>query len=516
MTFQPFSFPVLGAVTTLPLMKSILPVALGVLLAGSLLAADSQQPTRKPNIVIILADDLGYGDIGCYGALPQHVRTPNMDRLASEGLRFTDAHAPASVCTPSRYALLTGEYAFRNRKERGILTGDAPLGIPPGSLTMPEMFHSNGYATGFVGKWHLGLGNGGAIDWNGEIKPGPMEVGFGSVFYMPSTGDRVPTVFIRDHRVESLDPADPITVSYKKKIGNEPTGREDPEQAYVLLGNNDHGSTITNGVSRLGWMTGGKAARWTDERLMDRLTDDAIHFIQQNQSKPFFLYFATHGIHEPRVPAQRFVGKSGAGVYGDQIEELDDSVGRVLKTLADLKLTENTLVILSSDNGGSPKDGSIGDMGGYRYGARSNLNGHIPNRGLRGGKYTAWEGGTRVPTIVRWPGHVPTGAHSAALVSLMDFKASFARLIGVALPQAAAADSADVLDALLGKSSTGRHELVEHRYDTECALRVDNWKWIDGKLFDLDKDLGEKKNLAAEQPERARAMAERLKVIQGK
>jgi len=497
-------------------MKITLPLTLGVLLPACLFAADSIAPTGKPNILIILTDDLGYADIGAYGALPQHVKTPNMDRLAREGLRFTDAHAPASVCTPSRYALLTGEYAFRNRRERGILTGDAPLGITPGSFTMPEMFRSNGYATGFVGKWHLGLGNGGAIDWNGEIKPGPMEVGFSSAFFMPSTGDRVPTVFIRNHRVENLDPADPITVSYKKKIGNEPTGLEDPELAHVLLGNGSHGGTITNGVSRLGWMTGGKAARWTDEKLMDRLTDEAIHFIQQNQSKPFFLYFATHGIHEPRVPASRFVGKSGAGVYGDQIEELDDSVGRVLKALADLKLTENTLVVLSSDNGGSPTEHTIGDMGGYRYGERSQLNGHIPNKPLRGGKYTVWEGGTRVPMIARWPGHVPTDAQSPALISLMDLKASFARLIGVTLSQADAADSADLLDALLGKSSVGRHELVEHKYDTDCALRVDNWKWIDGKLFDLDKDLGETTNLAARQPERAQAMAQRLKAIQGK
>ena len=318
---------------------------------------------ERPNILVILADDLGYGDVGCYGALPKHVRTPNMDRLATEGIRFTDGHSAASVCTPSRYSLLTGEYAFRNPKAWTVIPGDAPLAIMPGAFTLPAMFQSRGYATGFVGKWHVGLGNGDGIDWNGEIKPGPMEVGFGSVFYMPSTGDRVPTVLIRDHRVENLDPADPIRVSYKKKIGNDPTGREDPEQANVLLGSKWHAGTITRGVSRIGWMTGGKAARWTDEKLMDRLTDEAVEFIKQNQSKPFFLYFATHGIHEPRVPAKRFVGKSGAGVYGDQIMELDDSVGRVLKALDDLKLTENTLVLLSSDNGGSP-----GDMSAYRYG----------------------------------------------------------------------------------------------------------------------------------------------------
>ena len=475
----------------------------------------SRAAEPRPNVVVILSDDLGYGDTGCYGARPEHVLTPNIDRLAKEGIRFTDGHAAASVCTPSRYSLLTGEYAFRNKKEWGILPGDAPLGIQPGSFTLPEMFRTNGYATGFVGKWHLGLGDGGLVDWNGEIKPGPLEVGFGSAFFMPATGDRVPTVFIRNHRVDHLDPTDPISVSYTKKIGNEPTGREDPEQASVLLGTagNGHEGTITKGVSRIGWMTGGKTARWTDEQLMDRLTDEAVDFITKNRNKPFFLYFATHGIHEPRVPARRFVGKSGCGVYGDQIEELDDSVGRVMQTLADLKLSENTLVVFTSDNGGSPQAGGIGDMQAYRYGERANLHAHVANGVLRGGKYNVYEGGTREPFIVRWPGHVPAGMTSAALVSQTDLEASFARLLEVKLPAAAAPDSIDVLDALLGKSAVGRHELVEHRYDAVCALRVDNWKWIAGQLYDLSVDLSEKHDLARRQPERTKEMAARLEAI---
>ena len=440
-------------------------IALGL----SAQAAEKTVSEGKPNVIVILTDDLGYGDVGCYGRQRKSRPTPNIDRLATEGIRFTDGHGAASVCTPSRYSLLTGEYAFRNREEWSILPGDAPLGIRPGSFTLPEMFRSNGYATGFVGKWHLGLGSGGGIDWNGEIKPGPMEVGFSSAFFMPATGDRVPTVLIRDHRVENLDPTDPIRVSYKKKIGNEPTGREDPEQAYVLLGakGKGHEDTITNGVSRIGWMTGGKAARWTDEKLMDRLTDEAVQFIKKNQTKPFFLYFATHGIHEPRVPAKRFVGTSGAGVYGDQIEELDDSVGRVIKTLDDLKLSENTLVVFTSDNGGSPQGGSVGDMEAYRYGPRIHLNGHVPNGALRGGKGNAFEGGTRIPFIVRWPGHAPAGKTSPALVSQTDLHASFARLLGVKPPEGAACDSVNVLDALLGKSKAGRHELVENQYEEQ-------------------------------------------------
>jgi arylsulfatase A-like enzyme len=441
------------------------------------------------------------------------VVTPNIDRLAKEGLRFTDAHSPASVCTPSRYALLTGEYAFRNRKEWGILPGDALLGISPSAFTLPRMFRSRGYSTGFVGKWHLGLGDGKTIDWNGDIKPGPLEIGFEQALYMPATGDRVPTVIIRDHRVENLDPADPIAVSYTHKIGNEPTGREDPEQAYVLLGakGQGHEDTITQGVSRIGWMTGGKAARWTDEKLMDRLTDEAVGFIGRNKDRPFFFYFATHGIHEPRVPAKRFVGRSGAGVCGDQIEELDDAVGRVLQTLDKLKIADNTLVIFTSDNGGS-----LVDMRAYRYGERANLQGHAINGVLRGGKYSVFEGGTRLPLIVRWPGHVAPNATSPALLSLMDLEGSLAPLIGAELPADAAADSADVLDALLGKSQVGRHELIEHKYGPDCALRVDNWKWIGGQLYNLEADLGEKHDLAGEQPKRAKAMETRLKELRGK
>ncbi|HEX7261945.1 MAG TPA: arylsulfatase [Luteolibacter sp.] len=471
----------------------------------------------KPNVIVILADDLGYGDTNCYGAKPEHVKTPGIDRLAKEGLRFTDAHSPAAVCTPSRYSLLTGEYAFRNRKEWGILPGDAPLGIKPGSYTLPEMFRSSGYLTGFVGKWHLGLGDGKATtDWNGEIKPGPLEVGFTSAFFMPATGDRVPTVFLRDRRVENLDPADPIQVNYKQKIGNWPTGTENPEQAGVLCGAKGagHQGTVTTGVSRMGWMTGGKSALWDDEQLMDRLTGEAVRFITDNREKPFFLYFATHGIHEPRVPAKRFVGKSGAGVYGDQIEELDDSVKRIIQTLEDLKLTDNTLIVFSSDNGGSPQVGQPrGDMTAYNYGERVNLNGHVPNGVLRGGKYNAFEGGTRVPLIVRWPGHIAAGATSEALISHTDLQSSFARLLGVTLPATAAPDSMEILDALTGKSQSGRHELVEHRYGPDLALRVGPWKWINGQLFDLSNDLSETRDLAKEQPERAKAMVARLDEI---
>lgn len=467
---------------------------------------------RLPNVIVLLTDDLGYNDTGCYGATPEHVRTPHIDRLAGQGIRFTDGHAASSVCTPSRYSLLTGQYAFRNKLGSSILPGDAPLSIKPGSYTLPQMFHLRGYVTGFVGKWHLGLGAGGqSIPWNGQIKPGPEEVGFDETFYFPATGDRVPTVFVRNHRVVNLDPRDPITINYRHRIGNEPTGVTDPDLATVLryLEGHGHADAITNGVTRIGFMTGGKSALWKDEQMSDTLTGEAVGFLERHRGKPFFLYFATHGIHEPRVPAPRFRGRSGAGKYGDFIEELDDSVGRVLAALDRLQLADNTLFIFSSDNGGC-------SWMGYDYGKRAGLNGHKVNGILRGEKGSIWEGGTREPFIVRWPGHAPAGMVSPALVSQTDLLASLARLIGARLPDGEAADSIDVLDALLGKSQTGRHELVEHRYgvaEKACALRQDNWKWIDGQLYDLAHDVSEQHDLAREQPDRAHVMAARLKEL---
>ncbi len=481
-----------------------------LLLSGAFVAAAG--PATRPNVIVLLTDDLGYNDTGCYGAKPEHFRTPNIDRLAREGIRFTDGHAASSVCTPSRYSLLTGEYAFRNKLGANILPGDALLSIRPGGFALPQMFRGQGYVTGFVGKWHLGLGVAGRpIAWNGEIKPGPEEIGFDETFYFPATGDRVPTVFVRNHRVVNLDPRDPITINYRHRIANEPTGITDPDLATVLrnLPGHGHADAITNGVTRIGFMTGGRSALWKDDQMSDVLAAQAVGFIERHRQKPFFLYFATHGIHEPRVPAPRFRGKSGAGIYGDFIEELDDAVGRVTATLDRLHLTGDTLLIFSSDNGGC-------SWMGYDYGQGADFHGHKVNGVLRGEKGTIWEGGTREPFIVRWPGHVSPGMVSPALISQTDLPASLARLIGAPLPDGQAVDSVDVLDALLGKSMTGRHELIEHRWgvgEKSCALRVNNWKWIQGQLYNLRDDLSEQHDLAAEQPDRAAAMARRLKEL---
>jgi arylsulfatase A-like enzyme len=472
----------------------------------------------SPNIALIYADDLGYGDVGCYGAT--RVRTPNIDRLAREGLRFTDAHAPSATCTPSRYALLTGEYAWR-RKGTGVLPGDAALIVEPGRETLPAMLRRAGYATGVVGKWHLGLGSG-SIDWNGAIRPGPREIGFDDAFIMAATGDRVPCVFIRKDRVVGLDPRDPIRVSYGKPIGDEPTGKTNPGLLKVKP-SHGHDQTIVDGVSRIGYMAGGKAARWVDEEMADAFTREAVGFIERHAASQFFLYFATHDIHVPRVPHRRFAGTSGCGVRGDVVQELDWCVGQVLDALDRLKLADRTLVLFTSDNGPVVDDG-------YADGAVRDLEGHRPAGPLRGGKYSLFEGGTRVPFLVRWPGRVRPGV-SESLVNQVDLPASLATLTGRKLPETSAPDSFDILPALLGDSPIGRDHSVHH--SGRLALREGSWKYIPAgsdpavmthtatetgnapvdQLYDLAHDLGETKNLAEQHPERVKAMAARLRSI---
>lgn len=475
--------------------------------------------TLQPNIVLIYTDDLGYGDVSAYGATK--IKTPNIDRLAKEGLRFTDGHAAAATCTPSRYALMTGEYAWR-KKGTGVLPGDASLIIEPGRTTLPSLLQKAGYQTGVVGKWHLGLGPKGGPDWNGEIKPGPNELGFGYSFIMAATGDRVPTVYLENRRVVGLDPADPIRVDYSQKIGDWPTGRENPDQ-LKMHPSHGHDMTIVNGVSRIGFMTGGKSALWKDEDMADLYTAKAVSFLERNKTQPFFLFFATHDPHVPRMPHSRFVGKSGMGPRGDAILQADWCTGELLNALDRLKLTRNTLVIFTSDNGPVVDDG-------YKDDAVEKLGGHKPAGALRGGKYSNFEAGTRVPFIVRWPGRVKPGV-SNALVSQVDFLASLAAFTDQKLGDADAPDSFNVLPALLGQSKAGRESLVEQA--SVLSLRAGAWKYIepakgpkiqkntntetgndpDGQLYNLAGDLGETNNLAARHPDRAKAMAARLQQI---
>lgn len=469
----------------------------------------AQADESKPNIVFILADDIGYGDLSCQGA--KHVKTPNLDRLAEQGCRFTDAHSPASTCTPTRRAFLTGTYSWRQKPGSSIAPGDAALTIPPGTATVASLLHSAGYQTGVVGKWHVGLGGDSGPDWNGEIKPGPLEIGFDSAFIMAATGDRVPTVYVQDHRVVGLDPKDPIQVSYKQKVGTDPTGEENPD-LLKLKHTHGHDKTIVNGIGRIGWMSGGKSARWVDEEMSDMFVNHAVKFIETSRERPFFLFFATHDVHVPRVPHPRFKGTSSVGTRGDVIHELDSAVGSVLGTLDKLKLADNTLVIFTSDNGGVMDDG-YEDVGSFDY---------HPNAPLRGTKGTLFEGGHRVPFIVRWPGRIQAGSTSGALLAHLDMAATFASLVGAEIPAGQCLDSINVSAALVGKSKSGRSSFVAHVGGTQgpFALRLGQWKLItpggggygkaaqDGgkkpasslQLYDLEADPAEERNLAGSNP----------------
>lgn len=488
---------------------------------------ESSNKIEKPNIVIFYVDDLGYGDLGAYGATA--VKTPHVDKLAANGIRFTDAHSSASTCTPSRYSLLTGEYAFR--KNASVLPGDAPLLIDNETPTIANMLQRSGYRTGVVGKWHLGLGNG-DIDWNNDIKPGPLEVGFDYSFLIPATGDRVPSVFVENHRVVNIGPNDdPIIVSYKNtKIGDMPTGYENPELLRYVA-DRGHNQTIVNGVSRIGYMDGGESALWTDEDFPFVMTQKATKFIDKSKNKPFFLYFSFHDIHVPRLPHKMFQGKTSMGVRGDAIVQMDWMTGKVMEVLKERGLLKNTLVIFTSDNGPVLNDG-------YEDGAVEMLGNHDPAGGFRGNKYSAFEAGTRMPTIVYWEGKIQPGV-SNALWSQVDLYASIAKICGQPLKANEAMDSQDMSKAILSANEPGRTFLLEEAY--VLALRKGPFKYIqplpentsepsfikktkkieggtssEPQLFNLDTDPGETINIAKSYPELVSELDNKIEEIKNK
>ncbi len=465
--------------------------------------------SEKPNIIIILTDDIAYGDLGCYGATK--VKTPNIDKLAAEGLRFTNAYAPASTSTPTRFALLTGKYAWRHNV--GVVNGDAPMSIEPASLTLPELFKKAGYTTACVGKWHLGLGEG-RTDYNTLITPGVRNVGFDYSFYIPSTNDRVPCVFIENDRVVGWDPDDPIEIDYEKKIGDLPTGRENPE-LLKLMYYKGHDQTIINGISRIGYMAGGTAAHWVDETIADTITAKAVNFIRKHASRPFFLYFAPVNIHEPRTPGVRFAGKSDCGVYCDFIEELDWSVGEILQALKETNQQRDTWIIFTSDNGPEIKEG-------YIDGALENIKGHDPKAGFRGGKYTLFEAGTRLPFISWWPDNIEPGV-TDALFGYIDLYASFARFLNINTSGEKCIDSRDALRVITGeKAITEHNEVLIQDNSGRIAIRVGDWKLIpdgshgatDGEyLFNIAADKFEKHNLVTAHPGIRDDLKERIRII---
>ncbi len=470
----------------------------------------------NPNIVIMYADDLGYGELGAYGATK--LETPNLDKLANQGLRFTNGYASSATCTPSRYALLTGTYPWRNKKAK-ILPGSATLIIDTAQTTIPRILKNKGYKTGIIGKWHLGLGSK-TIDWNTRISPGPNEVGFDYSNILAATQDRVPTVYIKNGNVVNLDPKDPIEVSYEENFEGEPTGLENPEMLKMKW-HHGHNNSIVNGIPRIGFMKGGESAKWVDEEMADYFLNDAQAFVQANKSKPFFLYYALQQPHVPRTPHPRFVGTSGMGPRGDVIVEADWVVGEFLNTLENEGLLENTLIIFTSDNGPVVNDGYYDD-------AVEKLGDHKPAGPLRGGKYSLFEAGTRVPFITYWKGVITPGV-SDAMVSQLDLLSSIASL---ANSNNTTNDSENLLPVLLGESKDGREELVLEA-TSRTAYRKGDWAMIppyegsarnpmvdielgnreEYQLYNLKIDIGQQTNLAKTHPEKLREMIKSYNVI---
>lgn len=466
---------------------------------------------------MIYLDDLGYGDISAYGSVG--LKTPNIDKIANGGVRFTDGHATSSTCTPSRYGLLTGVYPWRNESAR-ILPGDAPLIIDTKQLTLPKMLQQNGYYTGVVGKWHLGLGRG-EVNWNQQISPSPNEVGFDYSYIMAATQDRVPTVYINNGNVVNLDKNDPISVNYKKNFPGEPTGLDNPELT-TMKWHHGHNGSIVNGVPRIGFMKGGENAKWSDIDMADYFLNEATRFLKDHKKEPFFLLYTMQQPHVPRIPHPRFVGKSGLGPRGDVILEADWCVGEIMKTLKNEGLLENTLIVFSSDNGPVLNDG-------YYDEAVEKNGDHKPWGDMRGGKYSLFEAGTRVPLVTYWKGVIKPQV-SDALVCQVDLLSSIANLIGAKVNEQI--DSEDMLNTFLGKSNKSRPDLVlEANFKT--AYRKGDWIMIPPykgaskneqtnielgiedyyQLYNLKEDIGQAKNQANTNPNKLQEMITGYKAI---
>ncbi len=481
---------------------------------------------QRPNVLILYTDDLGYGDLSCYGATA--ISTPHIDWLAQNGLRFTDAHCTASTCTPSRFSILSGRYAWR-KKGTNILPGNANLTIPTDITTLPKVFQSAGYLTGVVGKWHLGLGNTFPIDWNKEVSPGPREIGFDYSFIFPATADRTPTVFMENQVVIGLDRSDPIEVSYQHPFAGELLGKEHPE---MLKMKNDptqgHDQHIVNGIGRIGYMKGGKRAEWTDEELGFTFNTKAVGFIDESlkEKKPFFLYYAIHDIHVPRMPGSMFKGKSKLGYRGDAILEMDHTVGVILNALKERGILDNTLIVFSSDNGPVLNDGYLDQS------VETSLAKHYKPAGIyRGGKYSALEGGTRVPMIVYWADKIKPNTVSDALFTQIDLMASFAKMLDEKLPVNEFTDSRDYFNTLIGTENTNRDFIIEQPINMALAIVKDGWKYItpsngpalmkavniesgyskEDQLYDLKNDPQELHNLASKYPEKLLELKNLLK-----
>ena len=427
----------------------------------------------RPNVVMIYADDLGFGDLECYGAIG--VKTPNVNRLSENGLCFTNAHAVASTSTPSRYSLLTGQYPWR-KSGTDVAAGDAAMIVSPEQYTVADVFKEAGYTTAAFGKWHLGLGSQtGKQNWNAPISPALPDIGFDYSYIMAATADRVPCVFIENSEVANYDPSAPIYVNYNKNFDGEPTGANNPELLYNLKSSHGHDNSIVNGIGRIGYMKGGGKALWKDENIADSITTHTVNFIKENSDKPFFIYFATNDVHVPRFPHPRFRGQSEMGLRGDAIVQFDWSVGEIINVLEQQGILDNTLIILTSDNGPVLDDGYVDQ-------AEELVGEHSPTGGLRGGKYSAYEGGTRVPFIVHWPAMIKEAAVKNGLVSQIDFLDVMATVAGVGNGESLSPDGyAGEAATWFGKEETGRPFAMGMAQNHTLTIRTAGWKYIEPK-----------------------------------
>lgn len=504
--------------------RTCLIMVVGLLLGlTQTIQAAAEQESTRPNLIVIMADDMGYGDLSCYGATA--FQTPHIDQLAARGQRFTNGYCSASTCTPTRYSFLTGTYAFR-KKGTGIAPPSAPAIIKPGTTTIATLLKQAGYQTAVIGKWHLGLGGPAGPDWNGALNPGPLEIGFDTCFLLPTTNDRVPQVYVKDHHVLNLDPNDPLWVGRKKPSPDHPTGITHRD-TLKMDWSHGHNSTIHNGISRIGFYTGGHAARFRDEDLADEWVKQSKQFMQQNKDKPFFLFFASHDLHVPRMPHERFQGKTPLGFRGDSIVQLDWCVGELVKTLDLLQLTEKTMIVFCSDNGPVLDDG-------YKDGAVEKNGSHRAGGPYTGGKYSVYEGGTRTPFITCWPGTIPAGTNEQ-IVCTIDLAASVSAMVGQELPADGCLDSLNVSEALLGrKGAEGRSHLIQQDNGNSGSYgyREGNWKLLrhdkkrarnlvveqklantpvpEYQLFNLKNDPAETKDLISDHPKVAEKMIENL------
>ena len=417
-------------------------LVLGSLTACSDPVISSTAVEPLPNIVLILADDMGLGDVGAYNAASK-VPTPDLDTLAASGMRFTDAHSPSAVCTPTRYGLLTGRYSWRTSMKNGVLNGYSPLLIDPARSTIASMLREKGYATAAIGKWHLGLGVDEVTDYSKPLSPGPNDVGFDYFFGIPASLDMPPYTFVENNRLVTSFDGDEVEDSGRRRDGGE---------GY--------------------WHAGPIARDFAHEDVLPEILDHSVAFIHEQaksrSGKPFFLYVPLNAPHTPWMPAPEFVGTSKVGYYGDFVSQVDHTVGKIMNALKETGVADNSFVIFATDNGA-------------RWSEEQKTKwGHLANMEFRGQKSDIHEGGHRVPFMVSWPGRIEPGTDTAHLTTFTDIYATVARIVGAESGISDGIDSESILPTLLGRAQSQRSPVVHHSGRGMFAIRDGDWKLIEG------------------------------------